>query len=127
MGLVDKGRVVAINASGKDFKYLKYLYEFDSVLERFPGTVDIGDGGLIVNGEFAHVFVERETQPTVNGVMLVLNTFANLLVVSSPRTASWVIKTAVSRKSSSLPQPRMMPQPLSTVATSIPIPLIFVW
>ena len=127
MGLVDKGRVVAINASGKDLKYLKNLYEFDSVLERFPGTVDIGDGGLIVNGEFAHVFVERETQPTVNGVMLVLNTFANLLVVSSPRTASWVIKTAVSRKSSSLPQPRMMPQPLSTVATSIPIPLIFVW
>ena len=127
MGLVDKGRVVAINASGKDLKYLKNLYEFDSVLERFPGTVDIGDGGLIVNGEFTHVFVERETQPTVNGVMLVLNTFANLLVVSSPRTASWVIKTAVSRKSSSLPQPRMMPQPLSTVATSIPIPLIFVW
>jgi len=127
MGLVDKGRVVAINASGKDLKYLKNLYEFDSVLERFPGTVDIKDGGLIVNGEFVHIFVERETQPTVNGVMLVLNTFANLLVVSSPRTASWVIKTAVSRKSSSLPQPRMMPQPLSTVATSIPIPLIFVW
>ena len=127
MGLVDKGRVVAINASVKDLKYLKYLYEFDSVLERFPGTVDIGDGGLIVNGEFTHVFVERETQPTVNGVMLVLNTFANLLVVSSLRMASWVIKTAVSRKSSSLPQPRMMPQPLSTVATSIPISLIFVW
>ena len=35
MGLVDKGRVVAINASGKDFKYLKYLYEFDSVLAYF--------------------------------------------------------------------------------------------
>ena len=88
MGLVDKGRVVAINASGKDLKYLKNLYEFDSVLERFPGTVDIKDGGLIVNGEFVHIFVERETQPTVNGVMLVLNTFANLLLVSSPRMAS---------------------------------------
>ena len=39
---------------------MKYLLEFDSVHGRFPGTVEIGDGGLIVNGEFVKVFGERD-------------------------------------------------------------------
>jgi len=60
MGQADKGKVVAINAPGKDLKYLKYLLEFDSVHGRFPGTVEIGDGCLIVNGEEVKVFDERD-------------------------------------------------------------------
>ena len=60
MGQADKGKVVAINAPGKDLKYLKYLLEFDSVHGRFPGTVEIGDGCLIVNGETVKVFDERD-------------------------------------------------------------------
>ena len=60
MEQADKARVVAINAPGKDLAYLKYLLEFDSVHGRFPGTVEIGDGGLIVNGEFVKVFGERD-------------------------------------------------------------------
>merc|ERR1711937_502335 len=60
MGQADKAVCVAINAPGKDLKYLKYLLEFDSVHGRFPGTVEIGDGGLIVNGQFVKVFDERD-------------------------------------------------------------------
>lgn len=60
MDQADKARVVGINAPGKDLAYLKYLLEFDSVHGRFPGTVEIGDGGLIVNGEFVKVFGERD-------------------------------------------------------------------
>ena len=46
----DKCCVVAINAPGKSLEYLKYLLEFDSVHGRFPGTVELGDNALIVNG-----------------------------------------------------------------------------
>ena len=60
MDQADKAACVAINAPGKDLKYLKYLLEFDSVHGRFPGTVEIGDGGLLVNGEFVKVFDERD-------------------------------------------------------------------
>lgn len=60
MDQADKARVVAINAPGKDLAYLKYLLEFDSVHGRFPGTVEIGDGCLIVNGEEVKVFGERD-------------------------------------------------------------------
>ena len=60
MDQADKAVCVAINAPGKDLKYLKYLLEFDSVHGRFPGTVEIGDGGLIVNGQFVKVFDERD-------------------------------------------------------------------
>lgn len=60
MGQQDKARVVAINAPNKDLTYLKYLLEYDSVHGRFPGTVEVGDGGLIVNGQFVRVFGERD-------------------------------------------------------------------
>merc|ERR1719213_325465 len=60
MDQADKACCVAINAPGKDLKYLKYLLEFDSVHGRFSGTVEIGDGGLIVNGQFVKVFDERD-------------------------------------------------------------------
>ena len=56
----DKACVVAINAPGKSLEYLKYLLEFDSVHGRFPGTVEIGDECLIVNGQKVKVFGDRD-------------------------------------------------------------------
>merc|ERR1719487_1947691 len=56
----DKACVVAINAPGKSLEYLKYLLEFDSVHGRFPGTVEIGDNALIVNGQTVQVFGDRD-------------------------------------------------------------------
>lgn len=56
----DKACCVAINAPGKSLEYLKYLLEFDSVHGRFPGTVEIGDGCLIVNGQKVMVLSERD-------------------------------------------------------------------
>lgn len=56
----DKACVAAINAPGKSLEYLKYLLEFDSVHGRFPGTVEIGDGCLIVNGQKVQVFGARD-------------------------------------------------------------------
>merc|ERR1719313_344138 len=56
----DKACVTAINAPGKTLEYLKYLLEFDSVHGRFPGTVEIGDNCLIVDGQKVQVFGERD-------------------------------------------------------------------
>lgn len=56
----DKACVAAINAPGKSLEYLKYLLEFDSVHGRFPGTVEIGDECLIVNGQKVQVFGARD-------------------------------------------------------------------
>jgi len=60
MGQQDKACVVAINAPGKSLEYLKYLLEFDSVHGRFPGTVEIGEDCLIVNGQEVKVFGDRD-------------------------------------------------------------------
>lgn len=56
----DKAKVLAINAPNKSLEYLKYLLEYDSVHGRFPGTVEVGDGGLIVDGQFVRVFDSRD-------------------------------------------------------------------
>ena len=56
----DKAKVLAINAPNKSLEYLKYLLEYDSVHGRFPGTVEIGDGGLVVDGQFVRVFDSRD-------------------------------------------------------------------
>jgi glyceraldehyde 3-phosphate dehydrogenase len=60
MGQKDQACVVAINAPGKSLEYLKYLLEFDSVHGRFPGTVEIGDEALIINGKKVQVFGDRD-------------------------------------------------------------------
>jgi len=56
----DKAIVTAINAPNKDLDYLKYLLEYDSVHGRFPCKVEVGDGGLIIDGQFVRVFGERD-------------------------------------------------------------------
>jgi glyceraldehyde 3-phosphate dehydrogenase len=51
--------VVAINDL-IDNKTNAHLLKYDSTYGRFPGTVDVGEGGLIVDGEPIAVYAERE-------------------------------------------------------------------
>ena len=55
-----KARVTAINDPFMDLDYLVYLLKYDSVHGRFPGTVEIGENCLIVNGQKVQVFDSRD-------------------------------------------------------------------
>jgi glyceraldehyde 3-phosphate dehydrogenase len=50
--------IVGINDLS-DPKTLAYLAKYDSTQGRFPGTIEAGEGSLIVNGEAIKVFAER--------------------------------------------------------------------
>ncbi len=50
--------IVGINDLS-DPKTLAYLAKYDSTQGRFPGTIEAGEGSLIVNGETIKVFAER--------------------------------------------------------------------
>lgn len=54
-----KIHVVAINDL-TDPKTLAHLLKYDSVHGRFPGTVEAGDGAIIVNGQQIKVFAEKD-------------------------------------------------------------------
>src|SRR5438874_9162738 len=51
--------VVAINDLS-DAKHLALLLKYDSVHGRFNGTVEVGDGGLIVNGKTVKITQEKD-------------------------------------------------------------------
>merc|ERR1719498_1061089 len=51
--------VVAINDPFMDIDYMVYLFKYDSVHGRFDGTVEAGDGCIIINGARIAVFAER--------------------------------------------------------------------
>lgn len=53
--------VVAINDL-LDVDYLAYLLEYDSVHGKFPGTVVVEDGQLVVNGKVVRVTAERNPE-----------------------------------------------------------------
>jgi len=55
----DELEVVAINDL-VDTKTNAHLLKYDSNYGRYPGTVEVGDGGLIVDGKPIAVFAERE-------------------------------------------------------------------
>ena len=55
----DEFEVVAINDLG-DPKALAMLLKYDSVHGRFPGTVEVGEGALIVNGKQIQVCAQRD-------------------------------------------------------------------
>lgn len=57
-----KAKCMAINDPFMGLDYLCYLLEYDSVHGRFPGSVEICDGGIKVDGHFVKVF--QETDPT---------------------------------------------------------------
>ncbi len=47
--------IVAINDLG-DPKTLAYLLKYDSIYGKFPGTVEVNDEGIVVNGKFIKMF-----------------------------------------------------------------------
>jgi glyceraldehyde 3-phosphate dehydrogenase len=51
--------IVAVNDI-TDAGTLGHLLKYDSVFGRFPGTVEVGDGALIVNGSEVKVLAERD-------------------------------------------------------------------
>jgi len=51
--------IVAVNDI-TDAGTLGHLLKYDSVFGRFPGTVEVGDGALIVNGNEVKVLAERD-------------------------------------------------------------------
>ncbi|KAG5176758.1 glyceraldehyde 3-phosphate dehydrogenase [Tribonema minus] len=53
-------QVVAINDPFMDLKYMKYLLVHDSVHGRFPGTVEVGENKLVVDGREITVFTEKD-------------------------------------------------------------------
>lgn len=55
----DDLEVVAVNDL-LDVAHLAYLLEFDSVHGRFPGTISVRDGNLIVNGKAIRVTSEKD-------------------------------------------------------------------
>jgi len=55
----DKLEVVAINDL-VDNKTNAHLLKYDSNYGRYPGTVEVGEGGLVVDGKPISVFAERE-------------------------------------------------------------------
>lgn len=52
--------VVAINEPFMDVEYMAYNLKYDTVHGRFPGTIEIKDGKLVVNGNPITVYAEKE-------------------------------------------------------------------
>lgn len=52
-------QVVAINDL-TDPKTLAHLLKYDSVHGRFPGSVEVGDGAIVVNGQTIKILAERD-------------------------------------------------------------------
>src|SRR3990172_4493913 len=55
----DTLEVVAVNDIG-DIKTMAHLLKYDSNYGRFDGTVEVGEGGLMVDGKLLRVLVERD-------------------------------------------------------------------
>ena len=53
--------LVAVNDL-TDAATLAALFKYDSVHGRFPGTVEVGDGGLVINGDTLKVFSVRDPE-----------------------------------------------------------------
>jgi glyceraldehyde 3-phosphate dehydrogenase len=58
-GRTDEIRIVAINDLA-DAKTNAHLTQYDTAHGRFPGTVEVDDGDLIINGDRVRVFAERD-------------------------------------------------------------------
>ena len=58
-GMDDGIEIVAINDI-TDAPTLAHLLQYDSVFGRYPGTVEVGDGQIVVDGAPVKVFAERD-------------------------------------------------------------------
>lgn len=52
--------VVAVNDPFMDLDYMVYLFKYDSVHGRYPGTVEKGEGALIIDGQKVSIFTEKD-------------------------------------------------------------------
>ncbi len=52
--------IVAINDPFIDLDYMIYMIKYDTVHGRFPGTLEAGDGKLVVNGKAITVYNEMD-------------------------------------------------------------------
>ncbi|CAN0458410.1 unnamed protein product, partial [Ectocarpus sp. 12 AP-2014] len=52
--------VVAVNDPFMDIDYMRYLLMHDSVHGKFPGTVEVSDGNLVVDGVTITVFTSKD-------------------------------------------------------------------
>jgi len=55
-----KAQVVVINEPFMDVEYMVYMFKYDSVHGRFPGTLEARDGKLVVNGHPIEVHMEKD-------------------------------------------------------------------
>lgn len=53
-------KIVAVNDPFIETKYAAYMLKYDSTHGLFKGAVDVGDGGLIVNGEPVKFYAEKD-------------------------------------------------------------------
>ena len=58
-GVEDGIEIVAVNDI-TDAATLAHLLDYDSIFGRYPGTVAVGDGGIVVDGTPVAVFAERD-------------------------------------------------------------------
>jgi glyceraldehyde 3-phosphate dehydrogenase len=56
----DKVEVVAVNDPFMDLEYMVYMLKYDSVHKMYPGTVEKGEGCLIVDGKKISIFAEKD-------------------------------------------------------------------
>jgi len=52
--------VVAVNDPFMDLEYMVYMLKYDSVHKMYPGTVEKGEGSLIVDGKTVKIFAEKD-------------------------------------------------------------------
>jgi glyceraldehyde 3-phosphate dehydrogenase len=52
--------VVAVNDPFMDLEYMVYMLKYDSVHKMYPGTVEKGEGCLIVDGKMITIFAEKD-------------------------------------------------------------------
>jgi glyceraldehyde 3-phosphate dehydrogenase len=52
--------VVAVNDPFMDLEYMVYMLKYDSVHKMYPGTVEKGEGCLIVDGKTVKIFAEKD-------------------------------------------------------------------
>ena len=52
--------VVAVNDPFMDLEYMVYMLKYDSVHGMYPGTVEKGEGCLIVDGKTVKIFAEKD-------------------------------------------------------------------
>jgi len=52
--------VVAVNDPFMDLEYMVYMLKYDSVHKMYPGTVEKGEGCLIVDGKTVKIFTDKD-------------------------------------------------------------------